>query len=175
VKRLLNTLFVTTPGVSLRKDGENIVAEVDGAERARVPLHMLGSVIVFGAIFVSPPLIQALAGGGITLVLLDRAGRFQARVKGPISGKRCRQILLVDAAHQPQIVLAHRRRVPIQRGAGDFNSRLCATIDSSASPRSISNSRATCFMDQTFCEKNPALPSVPRSSHTAWPTAHRRP
>jgi CRISP-associated protein Cas1 len=86
VKKLLNTLFVTTEGASLRKDGENIVAEVDGAERARVPLHMLGSVIVFGTIFVSPPLIQALAGGGITLVLLDRAGRFQARVEGPISG-----------------------------------------------------------------------------------------
>jgi CRISPR-associated protein Cas1 len=86
VKKLLNTLFVTTEGANLRKDGENIVAEVEGAERARVPLHMLGSVMVFGAIFVSPPLIQALASGGITLVLLDRAGRFQARVEGPISG-----------------------------------------------------------------------------------------
>jgi CRISP-associated protein Cas1 len=86
MKKLLNTLFVTTEGASLRKDGENIVAEVDGAERARVPLHMLGSVMVFGAIFVSPPLIQALAGGGITLVLLDRVGRFQARVEGSVSG-----------------------------------------------------------------------------------------
>lgn len=86
MKKLLNTLFVTTEGASLRKDGENIVAEVEGAERARVPLHMLGSVMVFGAIFVSPPLIQALAGGGITLVLLDRAGRFKARVEGPVSG-----------------------------------------------------------------------------------------
>ena len=86
MKKLLNTLFVTTEGASLRKDGENIVAEVEGAERARVSLHMLGSVMVFGAIFVSPPLIQALAAGGVTLVLLDRAGRFQARVEGPVSG-----------------------------------------------------------------------------------------
>lgn len=86
MKRLLNTLFVTTEGARLHKDGENIVAEVEGAERARVPLHMLGSVMVFGAIFVSPPLIQSLASGGITLVLLDRAGRFQARVDGPVNG-----------------------------------------------------------------------------------------
>ena len=42
VKRLLNTLYVTTEGAALRKDGENLVAEVEGAERARVPLHMLG-------------------------------------------------------------------------------------------------------------------------------------
>ncbi len=86
MKKLLNTLYVTTEGASLRKDGENLVAEVDGAEKARVPLHMLASVVVFGAIYVSPPLIQACAGAGITIVLLDRAGRFQARVEGPVSG-----------------------------------------------------------------------------------------
>ncbi len=86
MKKLLNTLYVTTEGASLRKDGENLVAEVDGAERARVPLHMLGSVVVFGAIYVSPPLIQACAGAGLTIVLLDRAGRFQARIEGPVSG-----------------------------------------------------------------------------------------
>jgi CRISPR-associated protein Cas1 len=40
VKKLLNTLYVTTEGASLRKDGENLVAEVDGTERARVPFHM---------------------------------------------------------------------------------------------------------------------------------------
>jgi CRISP-associated protein Cas1 len=86
VKKLLNTLYATTEGASLRKDGENLVAEIDGAERSRVPLHMLGAVVVFGGIFVSPPLIGALARGGITLVLLDRQGRFEARVEGPVSG-----------------------------------------------------------------------------------------
>ena len=45
VKKLLNTLYVTTEGASLRKDGENLVVEVDGAERARVPLHMLASLL----------------------------------------------------------------------------------------------------------------------------------
>ena len=45
MKKLLNTLYVTTEGASLRKDGENLLAEVDGAERARVPLHMLASVV----------------------------------------------------------------------------------------------------------------------------------
>lgn len=86
MKKLLNTLYVTTEGASLRKDGENLVAEVEGAERARVPFHMLGAVVIFGGIHVSPALIQASAATGITLVFLDRAGRFQARVEGPISG-----------------------------------------------------------------------------------------
>lgn len=86
MKKLLNTLYATTEGARLRKDGENIVAEVDGAERGRVPLHMLGAVVVFGATSVSPSLIGALARAGITLVLLDRQGRFEARVEGPVSG-----------------------------------------------------------------------------------------
>lgn len=86
MKKLLNTLYVTTEGASLRKDGENLVAEVDGEERARAPLHMLGSVVAIGAVYLSPPLIQACAGAGICIVLLDRVGRFQARIEGPVSG-----------------------------------------------------------------------------------------
>ena len=86
MKKLLNTVYITTEGASLRKDGENLVAEVDGAERARVPFHMLSSLVLFGAIYISPALIGACAASGITIVLLDRAGRFQARVEGPVSG-----------------------------------------------------------------------------------------
>lgn len=86
MKKLLNTIYVTIEGAALRKDGENLVAEVDGTERSRVPLHMLAGVVTFGAIFVSPPLIGALAAAGITLTLLDRNGRFQARVEGPVAG-----------------------------------------------------------------------------------------
>lgn len=86
MKKLLNTLYITTEGTALKKDGENLVAEIDGNERARVPLHMLASVVVFGSILLSPALIGACAGHGITLSLLDRAGRFQARIEGPVSG-----------------------------------------------------------------------------------------
>lgn len=86
MKKLLNTIYITTEGATLRKDGENLVAEVDDAERARVPLHMLHSVVVFGAIYVSPALIGACAGAGISIVLLERNGRFQARIEGPVTG-----------------------------------------------------------------------------------------
>ncbi len=86
MKKLLNTVYVLTEGTSLRKEGENLVAEVDGSERSRVPFHMLASVVIFGHIYVSPPLMLACASAGITLVLLDRFGRFQARIEGPMSG-----------------------------------------------------------------------------------------
>jgi CRISPR-associated protein Cas1 len=105
VKKLLNTLYATTEGASLRKDGENLVAEIDGAERSRVPLHMLGAVVVFGAIFVSPPLIGALARAGITLVLLDRQGRFEARIEGPVSGNVLLRRAQYRASEQPDDIV----------------------------------------------------------------------
>ena len=86
MKKLLNTVYVTSEGAALRKDGENLVADVEGVERSRVPLHMLSAVVVFGAIFVSPPLMTVLAAAGITLTFLDRNGRFQARLEGPVTG-----------------------------------------------------------------------------------------
>lgn len=101
MKRLLNTLYVTTEGAVLRKDGENLVAAVDGEERARVPLHMLASVVAFGAIDVSPALIGAAAAAGITLSLLDRVGRFQARVEGPVAGN----VLLRRAQYEPEKIV----------------------------------------------------------------------
>lgn len=105
MKKLLNTVYVTTEGAALRKDGENLVAEVDGAERARVPFHMLASVVVFGAIYVSPALMAACAAAGITLVLLDRGGRFQARVEGPVSGNVLLRRAQYRASDRPEEIV----------------------------------------------------------------------
>lgn len=86
MKKLLNTVYVTTEGASLRKEGENLVVEVEGESRARVPFHMLASLVAFGAVYLSPALMAACAAAGITIVLLERNGRFQARLEGPVSG-----------------------------------------------------------------------------------------
>ena len=100
MKKLLNTLYVTTEGAALKKDGETVAAEIEGVEKTRVPLHMLASIVAFGPVLLSPALIGACAERGITIVLLDRAGRFQARVEGPVSGNvllRRAQYRLSDA------------------------------------------------------------------------------
>lgn len=105
MKKLLNTLYVTTENASLRKDGENLVAEIEGVERLRVPLHMLASVAAFGTIFISPALIAACAGAGITLVLLDRNGRFQARIEGPVTGNVLLRRAQYRASDRPEEIV----------------------------------------------------------------------
>lgn len=86
MKKLLNTVYVTTEGAALRLEGETLVAEIEGADKTRVPLHMLASVVVFGPVLLTPALIAACAERGITIALMGRNGRFQARVEGPVSG-----------------------------------------------------------------------------------------
>lgn len=86
MRRLLNTLYVTLEGAYLRKDGLNVVVEVEGAEKLRVPIHMLGSVVVFGRVSLSPALMGTLAEAGVVTAFFGTNGRFLARVEGPISG-----------------------------------------------------------------------------------------
>jgi len=86
MRRHLNTLYVTTESAWLAKDGENAVVRVDGSERGRVPVHLLGGIVCFGALGVSPPLMGHCAERGVCISMLSRSGRFLARVEGPVSG-----------------------------------------------------------------------------------------
>ena len=82
MKRLLNTIYVTSENAWLRKDGANLVVEVDGREQGRAPLHMLEGVVSFGRAGASPALMAACAEAGITLSYLQPNGRFLARIEG---------------------------------------------------------------------------------------------
>lgn len=86
MKRHLNTLYVTTPGSYLHKEGEAAVVEVDGETRAHLPLHNLAGIVAFGNVLVSPYLLGASAKRGVAVTFLSHHGRFLARVEGPTSG-----------------------------------------------------------------------------------------
>ena len=84
--QLLNTLYVTTPESYVHLDNETVRVEVEHETRLRVPLHHLGSVVCFGHVQLSLPLMHKLADNGIALVLLDANGRFKARLEGAVGG-----------------------------------------------------------------------------------------
>lgn len=86
MKKLLNTLYVTTPNVYLSLDGENIALLQEHSELGRVPLHNLDGIVCFGYRGVSPALMGACAEKGIGLCFLTQHGRFLARITGPVSG-----------------------------------------------------------------------------------------
>jgi CRISPR-associated protein Cas1 len=94
---------------------------------------MLSSVVTFGAIYISPPLIQSCAAAGITMVLLDRAGRFQARIEGPVSGNVLLRRAQYRASEQPEGVakslivgkVANQRAV-LMRALRDYGAEYAA-------------------------------------------------
>lgn len=86
MRRHLNTIYVTSEDAWVRKDGANIVVEVDGTERGRAPIHMIGGLICFGRAGASPAVLAACAEAGVAVSLLTPNGKFIARVEGPRSG-----------------------------------------------------------------------------------------
>lgn len=110
MRPLLNTLYVTTEGAWLHKDGENVVMDVDGSERARLPVHMLGGLVCIGRVMISPQLLGHCAEHGICVSYLTAQGRFLARVEGPISGNvllRRAQYRVADDPDQHGLLIRH--------------------------------------------------------------------
>ena len=58
MKRLLNTLYVTSANRYLSLDGENVVVLEDREEIGRIPLHNLQSIVTYGYTGASPDLMK---------------------------------------------------------------------------------------------------------------------
>ena len=67
MKKLLNTLYVTSADSYLALDGENVVILEKENELGRLPLHNLEAIISFGYRGTSPALMGACAERNVSL------------------------------------------------------------------------------------------------------------
>ncbi len=86
MKKLLNTLFVTTQGAYLSKEGETVVVKIDGEVALRLPVHTLGGIVCFGQVSCSPYLMGFCAESQVAISFLTENGAFLAKVQGAVSG-----------------------------------------------------------------------------------------
>lgn len=86
MKKLLNTLYITTPDRYLSLDGENVVISAERQEIARVPLHNLERIMAFGCAGASPALMGKCVSESRELVFMSRSGHFLARAEGEVNG-----------------------------------------------------------------------------------------
>jgi CRISP-associated protein Cas1 len=99
MRQMLNTLFVTTQGTYLARDGECVLVRVEQENRLRVPIHTLTGIVCFGQVSCSPPMMGLCAERDVALSFLSEHGRFLARVNGPVRGNvllRRQQYRLAD-------------------------------------------------------------------------------
>jgi CRISPR-associated protein Cas1 len=113
MKRHLNTLFVTTQGAYLAKEGEAVVVRVENETKLRVPIHTLGGIVCFGQVGCSPFLMGMCGEKDVSLSFLTENGRFLARVHGFTSGNVLLRREQYRRADDPAGCLAVARAVVI--------------------------------------------------------------
>lgn len=86
MKKYLNTLFVTTQGAYLFKEGETVVVTVEKEKRLQLPIHTISGIICFGQVSMSPYLMGFCAENNVAVSFLTEYGRFLARVHGETNG-----------------------------------------------------------------------------------------
>lgn len=113
MRKLLNTLYVTTPEAYLSKDGLNVVVSVKQQEVFRIPAINIEGIVTFGYMGASPGLMKLCSDSGISLTFLSPNGRFVSRVQGATHGNvllRKAQYALSDdeewSLHVAQLMIA---------------------------------------------------------------------
>lgn len=86
MRKLLNTLFVTTQGAYLSKKGETVLVRVEDETKLRLPIHTLEGIVCFGQVSCSPFLMGFCCERGVGLSFCTERGRFLARATGGVSG-----------------------------------------------------------------------------------------
>jgi CRISPR-associated protein Cas1 len=141
MKKILNTLYVTTPESYLQRDGENIVVSIEQNPVFRAPIHLFEGVVYFGYLGASPGAIELCIQNGVTVSLHSRSGRFLGRIVGPTTGNillRKQQYRLADcepekAVVAPKVLLAKilNSRTVLLRARRDHVDKVEDTLDAS--------------------------------------------
>ncbi|MGN0210240.1 MAG: type I-C CRISPR-associated endonuclease Cas1c [Muribaculaceae bacterium] len=103
MRKLLNTLFVTTPEAYISKDGQNVVISLNQHEIFRIPALNLEAIVTFGYMGASPGVMKLCCDNGIALTFLSPSGHFIGRLQGPVKGNvllRTRQYQIANAPNQ---------------------------------------------------------------------------
>lgn len=86
MKKLLETLYITTPESYLFERNGNICISIGGAEKASVPISQVDSIVLFGKNTLSTALLSFCSQSDVTITFLSENGFFLGRVCGPVSG-----------------------------------------------------------------------------------------
>ena len=86
MRKLLNTLYVSSQGSYLHQEGETVVVEREKQKVLQIPIHTISGIVCFGNVLCSPFLLGFCAERDVAVSFLSEHGRFLASVRGPVSG-----------------------------------------------------------------------------------------
>lgn len=86
MKKMLNTLFLTTHGLELHKEGESIQIVSEEGKKNRIPIHAINNIVCFGQVNCTPQFMGFCGENGVSITFLSPNGKFLAKVQGRTSG-----------------------------------------------------------------------------------------
>ncbi|TYA25673.1 type I-C CRISPR-associated endonuclease Cas1 [Aggregatibacter actinomycetemcomitans] len=107
MRKLQNTLYITTQGSYLHKERETLVVEQEKKKVAQLPVHSIGHIFCFGNVLVSPFLLRFCGENNVNLAFFTENGRFLGRLQRRQSGN----VLLRRAQYR----VSEQNPVPIAR------------------------------------------------------------
>ncbi|WP_373795807.1 type I-C CRISPR-associated endonuclease Cas1c [Neisseria dentiae] len=125
MRKLQNTLYITTQGSYLHKERETLVVEQERKKVAQLPVHSIGHIFCFGNVLVSPFLMGFCGENNVNLAFFTENGRFLGRLQGRQSGNvllRRAQYRLSE--HNPVPIARHIIAAKIQSGKRVLQRRL---------------------------------------------------
>ncbi len=86
MRKLLNTLYVTTQDSYISREGETVKVKIGQTNKLNIPVHTLDGIVCFGNVSCSNPMLQLCAQRHVTVSFLSQYGRFWFKMQGPVSG-----------------------------------------------------------------------------------------
>ena len=85
MRKLQNTLYITTQGSYLHKERETLVVEQERKKVAQLPVHSIGHIFCFGNVLVSPFLLGFCGENNVNLAFFTENGRFLGRLQQAVA------------------------------------------------------------------------------------------
>jgi CRISPR-associated protein Cas1 len=159
LRKMLNTLYITSRDAYLAREGENIVVRIQEDDQFRIPIHNIEGIVTFGYTGASPGLMGLCVERGVYLSFISNSGRLLARVGSSTRGNvwlRKKQYQLADSDEEclniaRNFVLGklHNSRTVLQRFLRD-HSETEGNESINRAIRSLSNSVHQCLKAESL-------------------------
>lgn len=106
MRKLLNTLYITSENAYLSLDGENLVCSLADNEKFRIPFDNVEAVTCFNYIGCSPALMGKCAEKLIPISFISPSGKFLAKVSGETRGNVFLRVSQIDVFQKNGLALA---------------------------------------------------------------------
>jgi CRISPR-associated protein Cas1 len=106
MRKLLNTIYVTSEQAYLSLDGENIVCRLEDKEKFRMPFDNVEAIVCMSYLGCSPALMGKCAEKLIPISFISPHGKFLAKLTGETRGNVFLRIAQIDCFRAQSLTLA---------------------------------------------------------------------